>query len=255
MKQIFLIVSFIFSFHAYSQATLLGHNLSPTTYTPEKGRVSIGTYAAFVAVTDDIVIGTSPWMYFDYNMYTLVVRQGKQIDEKSRLGWQMIYFKTDRDSSFISDGYQMEAFSGNLTYTRRLNNRFALHFNYNHMYFLDETVPFSLRREPFNDDTFQSTVTLLAEVQGTSDWGFLGEIGVLGLNYVYPQTILGLSTNYKSNNYLVQFGFNITSTPKALFISPRVDANNYNNGRLTNDRYDGKNDFSIHPEIQFQYTF
>lgn len=255
MRVILAFVFLISSANAFSQATLLGHNLSPTTYTIKKGDVSVGTYAAIVGVTDNLVIGTSPWMYFDYNMYTFVARQGKQIDEKSRFGWQLIYFKSDREVSYITDGYQMEAFSGNLTYTRRINSRFSLHFNYNHMYFLDETVPFSLRREPFNDDTFQSTLTMLAEIKGTSNWGLLAEAGVLGLNYVYPQMILGVSTNYIHKNYLVQLGFNITSTPEALFLSPRNDANNMNGGRLTNDRFEGERDFSVHPEIQFQYTF
>lgn len=251
---IFLFIFFL-SHSVWAQAQLLGHNLSPTTYTLRKGELSVGTYAAIYGVSDNLTLGASPWMYFDYNMYTAVMRYGKQVNEKSRIGGQLIYFKTDRESFHISNGYQMEAYSGNLTYSKFLNSRFTLHFNLNHMYFRDETLPFSLRREPFNDEPYQTTITMLSEIKATEDWGFLVESGILGLNYKYPQLIFGISSHLKFDNYLIQFGFNMTSTPEALFRGPRYDANNENGGRLSKNELEGQNDFSVHPEIQLQYTF
>lgn len=237
------------------KTTLFGHNMSPTTYTLSKGQASIGTYAAIVGVTDELVLGFSPWMYFDYNMYTGVARYARPLNENVRIGGQLIYFKTDRESLDIKEGYQMEAYSGNLTLSYLLPSQSVLHFNYNHMYFKDETVPFSLRREPFNDDPFQSSLTMLVETKLTDRWGVLGEIGALGLNYSYPQVILGSSMHYEFDSFLIQLGFNITSTPISLFSSDRDDANNSNNGQLTTERDQGKYDFSVHPEIQIQYTF
>lgn len=242
-----------------SKTTILGHNLSPTHHLVPQGVTTVGFYAAAYGVTKQLTLGTSPWIFADYNMYNFIARYRIKKWKDSFLSGQTAYFKTYEEQIVFKPKYIMEAVSQNLTYTRKVSGGF-LHYNINYMYFWDETKPFSLRREPLNDQPWQLTSTVLFESQVTKEVGLLGEAGVLGLNYHYPQVIMGASFYVKRQSWFFQFGYSITARPLALFNSDRVD----NNELISSDDdvyYPSQDkelvdrDFSVHPEVQIQYSF
>jgi hypothetical protein len=117
------------------------------------------------------------------------------------------------------------------------------------MYFFDETAPFSLRREPYNTDAYQVSLSALNEIRLPAGFGILVEFGMLGLNYVYPEMHYGLSVNHRSNHFLVQLGFSQTMTAgtlSRLFKTNQIVS-------LTGG--DPGYDFSMHPEVQLQLFF
>jgi len=231
---------------ADENSIVFGHNMSPTTYTLGRGVMSLGNFMAGVGVTDRLTIGTSPWMYLSYNMYSFVARYGADLDADSRWAAQAAYFKT---GEFAPNLYQMEATSLWLTWAKRLTPFYTLDVVGNHMHFFDETMPFSLRREPFNDDPWQVSLTTLQEIHLPAGFGLSAEIGCLGLNYVYPEIFYGASMNWKNSWFLAQIGFsqNITvSGAKTLYTRDQ--------GRFGRNAGQYR-DFDMHPEIHLQTFF
>lgn len=229
---------------ADGNSILFGHNLSPTTYTLKKGVMSFGNFVAGLGVTDNWTIGTSPWMYTSYNMYSFVSRYGKALDDDHRLGVQAAYFKTDH---IHNDLYQMEAASVWATLSQRVNNYYTIDFVANYMYFFDETLPFSLRREPHNNQPWQFSFTTLQEVRLPEGFGLSAEIGVLGVNYAYPQAFVGASMNWRNEWLLVQLGYSQNSTVTGfnrLYTS--------NQAMMSRDAND---DQAVHPEVHLQAFF
>ena len=237
--------------------TIFGHNLSPTTNTMNEGSWAIGSYALAYGYSDKVVLATSPWLYYNYNMTSAIVRYPVTKLRDWELRGQSAYFKTYSSSYEI---YHMEALSQHLTLGKKINSSFVVHYNLSYMYFLDETKPFSLRREPLNNDPGQWTFTALFEAPLTKDFGLLGEIGVLGLNYHYPQAVMGASLQLGLNQWLLQFGFSMTGTIDSYFSSDKIDNNEVeyspNGFYYPSRRYArASRDFSVHPEIQIQYYF
>jgi len=223
---------------------LFGHNLSPTTYTLKKGVASFGNFVAGLGVTDNLTLGVSPWMYTSYNMYSFVARYGKALDDDHRLGVQAAYFKTDHINNDI---YQMDAASVWTTIGRRVTSYYTIDLIGNYMYFFDETIPFSLRREPHNNQPWQISLTTLQEIRLPEGFGLTAEIGVLGLNYAYPQAFVGASMNWRNEWLLVQLGYSQNSTVTGfnrLYTSDQAAMNR-----------DASDDQAVHPEVHFQAFF
>ncbi|MCB9027061.1 MAG: hypothetical protein H6625_12125 [Bdellovibrionaceae bacterium] len=240
---------------------VFGHNLSPTTHLMEKGEWTVGFYSLAYGVNDKLTLAISPWIYFWYNADNIFARYQLFENAKWKLGGQSGYFNT-KSNSLRFKTYTMEVWMQNLTLSTQFKNKNFIHFNVNYMYFGDETKPFSLRREPLNNDPDQWTATTLMEAYITDNFGMLGELGVLGLNYTYPQVIMGASLFVKRINWYFQFGFSVTSTPGALFsLGGAVDNNEAVGVSGTKIRYPSqqnalvKYDRSLHPEVQFQYFF
>ncbi len=234
---------------------LFGHNLTPTTSTLKKNVYSVGSYAMAFGLTDRFTIATSPWLYSEYNMYSAIGRYSLPFKD-AELGTQLAYFKTDRMGS---DFYQMEAVSVSTGYSWNVTNLYRLTLSGNYMYFFDETIPFSLRREPYNNQPFQLSLSTLHEGRFSKTVGFAAELGVLGINYSYPQAHFGASVNYKSAQWVVQAGYSQTLTlsdPSAVRQQAKNQRQN-EDGSLTQyqNQRARSSDFSLHPEFQVQYFF
>lgn len=118
----------------------------------------------------------------------------------------------------------------------------------NYMYFWNEKRPFSLRREPFNNQAQQVTLTSLHQFHFSEQTTLQFELGILGINYVYPNLSAGASWVYfLKNTWSFQVGGSI---------SKRFSGPNYPDYFDTsiafgeNYAYD-----SVHPEVQIQYWF
>jgi hypothetical protein len=246
------------------RSILLGHNLTPTVYTLPKGGFTVGNQVLAGAITKYLTLGTSPWLYYDYNMYSLIVRarghfktadatesglcevNGQNLDEHCGPSWglQLMYLKTGH---FQLDNYQMTAINSSFVVKQDVASFYSVNLALNYMYFFDETEPYSLRREPFNHDAYQWTLTTLQEVRLPAHLGALIEFGVLGLNYKYPEVHVGISMHHKTRYVLLQAGFSETFTTGTIGRLFNIDQS----ATLAVQR-PGR-DFSFHPEIQLQF--
>lgn len=229
---------------ADGDSILFGHNLSPTTYTLKKGVYSVGNFVAGLGVTDNLTLGVSPWMYTSYNMYSFIGRYGVRLDDDHRLGIQAAYFKTDHINA---DYYQMEATSVWATLSQRLAPYYVIDFVCNYMYFFDETIPFSLRRDPHNNQPWQVSLTTLQEIRLPAGFGLSAELGVLGLNYALPQAFFGASMNWRNEWLLVQLGYSQNTTV--------TGANRLYTSDQAASMRDSNDDRDMHPEIHLQAFF
>jgi len=231
------------------RSILLGHNLTPTTYTLPKLGFTAGNFVLGGGVTDKLTLATSPWLYTSYNMYSGIVRLRGCLEREGdscKTDWavQAMYLKTGH---FGKDTYQMTALNSSFVVKRDITDFYSLNLALNYMYFFDETAPFSLRREPYNDNAYQVSISSLHEIRLPAGFGFLIELGALGVNYMYPEFHYGLSVHHRSNNFLVQLGFSQTFTAGTL--SRLFDTNQIMSLTGGEPGYD----FSMHPEVQLQF--
>lgn len=234
-----------------------GHNLAPTANTVSKGVTTAGIYALAHGLTDDIMIATSPWFIYYYKMDNAVYKQKLHSDSDSQVAFQTAYFKSQEEAQLGTDAryYQMEASISNIIYTKKINNSYTISSNIGYHYYFDETVPFSIRRESFNDQPYQWNISSFHEYIVEDSYSFGFELGALGLNYLYPQLITGLSFNFKGSFWQMQLGMSFTGTPSGYLSSKSVDNNRALYNYTSQDKEKGRVDFSSHPEIQLQYFF
>jgi hypothetical protein len=191
------------------KSILFGHNLTPTTYTLKKGTMTAGNFMAGGGITDQFMLATSPWLYVSYNMPNIGARYRVPLNNFVRQGvLQAAYFKTSR---FYPDQYQMEALSLTGAVDKVLTPFYVITLSYNFMYFYDETLPFSLRQEPHNNEPWQNSVTSLHELSVNDQLGVLFEFGLLGVNFPKPYLHFGASIHYLWSSVLLQGGFSLTS--------------------------------------------
>lgn len=229
-----------------SKSILIGHNLTPTTHTLAGGSVTAGNYLVAVGLTDNLFIATSPWMYVSYNMYSVGARYRYALDSLSDLGLQVSYLKSSDEPPYL---YQMEATNTSLSWGRRLTPNYRFQLSLNHMWFLDETYPYSLRREPYNDQPYQFSLTTLHETKFIGGFGGLLEAGCLGVNYTYPQIYLAMSFHYIFENLLVQLGVSANGTPVGIERLYTTEQG------LRGSSSSSPRDFALHPEAQLQFYF
>jgi len=234
-----------------------GHNLAPTTNTLDKGGLTAGIYIVGYGLTENLMIGTSPWFNHYYNMNNAVIKTKLYADELNSIAFQSAYFKSNNKASLYENDkyYQMEASLSNLIYSRKVNSVYSVSTNIGYHYYFDETVPFSVRRESFNNQPHQWNLSTFHEIDLEDSYSFGFEVGALGLNYLYPQLITGASFNYKGRKWQMQLGMSFTGTPKAYISSESIDNNKELYGYTSQYKEKGKLDFSAHPEIQLQYYF
>lgn len=181
-------------------------------------------------------------------MYSAIVRGRGCLEtsgESCLTDWaiQAMYLKTGK---FGDRAYQMEALNTSFVVKRDLADFYSLDVAFNFMNFFDETAPFSLRREPYNSDAFQFSLSTLHELRLPAGFGFLVELGVLGVNYTYPEMHWGLSVHHRSSHFLVQLGFSQTLTSGTLSRLFRT------NQIVSLSGGEPGYDFSMHPEVQLQ---
>jgi len=241
------------AFATEQRAILLGHNLSPTTEIPRKGSVSLGTYLLSYSPSDRLMLGSSSWMLWGYNSLSGIFRY--RLSEES--GWfdnlslQGAYIKS---VNILNNRYIQDIAILWLTSEHRISDTYQVFPTLNFMQFWDETKPFSFRREPYNDQSFQFSISSLHLVKWNSHWGAGFELGALGLNYVHPMMIFGASLNYLSHQFAIQFGLSFISRLPTSDTSSASNENSYYDYR-TGRTLENTAPYTYHPEIQVQYFF
>ncbi len=244
--KIYFLIFFLFTsvLHAEQKSILFGHNLATTAQTLDKNQITAGTYVLAYGITDDLLIGTSPWMLAGYNLENIVLKLKYNLFEYQKISHQLTYFKSN---PMFGEKYQQISMSYWLTHAIEFE-RYTLNTTFNYMYFWDENRPFSLRREPFYNQAQQFTLTTLHQFYFTDETILQFELGILGLNYKYPNLSAGASwMHIFSNAWSTQIGASFSKR----FTGPAYP--DYDDFYIKN--YENYSDNSIHPEIQIQYWF
>lgn len=222
-----------------------GHNLAPSTETLSQYQWTVGTYYVGTGLTNDLTIGVSPWIAIGYNLENVIVKFKHKLGDDF-LSHQLAYFNSNKN---LGQSYIQKSMSYWLTFGYRSDN-YKISTTLNYMYFWNETIPFSLRREPFNNEAQQVTLTTLHQFYFSESTILQFEVGVLGMNYTYPNISAGASwLHYFGREYSAQIGASLSKrlgnrdmTYLELDKSYIKNVENYNSD-------------SIHPEIQIQYWF
>lgn len=221
-----------------------GHNLAPSNETLSKGQWTAGSYYLGTGITDDLTVGLSPWILFGYNLDNLIIKYKHKFQSDEYMSHQLAFFTTNNQ---LGNRYKQTSLSYWLTYGPSFENYKCL-FTLNYMYFWNETRPFSLRREPFNNQAQQITITSLHQFQFSPRTILQFELGILGINYSFPNLSAGASwLHYFASNWSTQIG---ASFSKRIGYPRSPDPNDTYIKAEENYYSD-----SIHPEIQFQYWF
>lgn len=250
-----------------NQTFMRGQNVTSTSDVLRAGQCAVGPTAAACGISNYYSIGTSPWLYYDYNMYSLALRGLLSQDkEQNRWAFELNYLRTFRkfegNSYYVRPNYQMESLWTKLIRTYYFNSHYRLHLNVQANYYWDEKMPFSLRRPYVKKTPWQFNLSMLHEMDLVHGWFILGELGLLDLLRDPLHLHAGASIGRVWKSFSFHLGFTMTGSYDAIF-SPlgRADyhqelrsfsANGYD-GDL--DPYRVKQDFSIHPEFSVQYIF
>ena len=237
-----------------------GHNMTPNTYTLSQGDCVAGFYISSCGLTNNFMVGTSPWLYLNYNSQTLAARYAFNLNSHQRLGLQSTYISS-YELPNVENAYFMESIRSHLTLTTFETSLITTHISLTYEFFFEETRAHSYRRNPFNDQPYQFSLTHLTEFNISDRYSIQGEWGMHGLNYVYPQIYTGFSFIFKTKNSAFQLGASMNGAPRSYFSSEKIDTqfDYLDNRGTTKSGIDGKylaqRDFAIHPEIQWQYFF
>lgn len=244
----------LFSAVVQAKPVLFGHLLSQTTEILEPGQCTAGFLALGCGLPWGLNLVSSPFIYGNYNMYNGVLRWAPPSEEIKDWSVQYAYFKTF-DS--VNRTYQMESHSLWLTKRYQINDFYIVYVGLNYMRFLDETAPFSLRREPFTNDPSQSTLYSLHEFIINDHFSFFTEAALLGLNFVYPNFHFGWSAAYRGDNWYMQMGLSATGliayAANATYNTQYQSYKNNNASFTFEESY--KMAVSVHPELGLQYFF
>ncbi|MCJ8276275.1 MAG: hypothetical protein HRT44_02995 [Bdellovibrionales bacterium] len=243
--------------HAELQPIVFGHNLSATSHVLDPGNCSVGLLTVACGIAEDLAIGSSPWLFMDYNMYSFFARYRIEKTEDYEEVLQLGLFQTDS----ASRTYDMSAVWLYWIHGYDLAPHYNLFLNIQGAYYFNENRPFSLRRPRVWKDPTDWNFTTLHELTLVNGFYIMGEVGFLGVVRKYPQIHTGASIQWRSKRWLIQAGFTNTGTLQAYWSpSNRQDiAQSLSNGR-DHGLGDGssdilKYDFSIHPEFVIQFYF
>ena len=227
----------------------VGHLVTPNNNTLKEGTVGAGTLYAAYGITDEWMIGTSPFAYWGFDMYNLQTRWARKISATEKFGMEVGYFKTYKDEPAdyqeFGEGqynFQMEAWNVKWTYTKLMTDFYRLNVATSYYYYIDDTRPFSLRMDPQNGDRYALNLTTLHELKLNENVYFNFEFGFWGMNYVYPYLHMGGTLNLQNDNMLFGIGMSSTFSPSFPQEKARWFAG-----------YDST--ASIHPELQIQAFF
>jgi hypothetical protein len=232
------------------KSVFFGHLLTPTTHLPTKKVWSLGTHVTGYSFTDNLLIGSSSFLYLFYNSPNLFLKYGEKINKTSKWAIQFDYLKSTNKYSMFSKNYVMEAAMLWGVWSVDVTDFYSLHTSLNYMYFFNEGNPHSLRREPFNNQPYQFSLTTLHDVRVTKKYGLASEFGILGINYQIPNIHGAVSFRYTDKNLLLQFGLSfdvhllVKSFDKDEYIATHPTLGNSHT-----------KDFITHPELAIQYFF
>jgi hypothetical protein len=245
------------------KAIPFGHNLASTSDVFQAGDCTVGFQVIGCGLSNYFSIGTSPWILTDYNTLNLIGRyQFPRGDDGYQQALQFGYFKSYKvDADFSKYSYEMELSWLSYIFTIAPNDVYRVHFNSQLMHFTNDNFPFSLRRPWTDRGPLQGNLSALHEIRFLEKWYANIETGLLGFWQGLPQHHLGFSVQYRSQRWLVQWGFTQTGTFPAYW-SPmrrfdfqqafRQHRTTY--GNLPSGTW-ARYDYSIHPEFALQYFF
>jgi len=231
---------------------LLGHNLTPTSYTLEKNSVVLGLYYIGYGVTDNFMVATSPWMLGLYNMPMLDFKLGFFPPLFDHASVELMYFKT---AEFLLNDFHQNSTWFRLTTTSEFGKNYRLHVCLGIQYFFDDLLAFSMRPPPTNNTPLTISFSTLQEIHFSQHWGTFLESGFLGINYPNRYLHLGLSGFYQWSRGYLQLGLS-----KTIPIGPDYLGNHPNdspywkngNGDFVDSVYYG-DPSPIHPEIHLEF--
>lgn len=209
-----------------------------------------GSYALAAGVTDQLTLGTSPWLIWAYNMPALSARYAFELDGfLTRLTVEQLYFKTFH---YGYNMYDQESEWTRVTATRRFDHFYTLHANLGLQYFVNDRVPFSMRPIPTNRTPITWSASFLQELNFSESFGAFVESGLLAFNYPNRYAHVGLSGFYKWPAGYIQLGFS-----KTLPIGPdRIRTSQFEIWENSEGAWRAsvyrKNPAPFHPEVQVQ---
>lgn len=264
-----------------TKALFFGHNLSQTDEVLKKNELSIGAQVIAYGLSDRLSIATSPWLATDYEMANLFVRYKTAPTRSFQFSYFKSCFKSDGCVETIGwypdpetgeptatttavmskSGYSMEAIWLAMIDHFEFNDHYAIDINYGVQYYANQKMPFSLKRPSPKPLPWQFHLSSLHEASLVGPFKLYAEVGCLIPLDTDPYLHTGASLGYKSNNLESHLGFSVTSKVAALFNpANRVDLQQQLRDHTTPygseieaDVY--RNDYAIHPEFSFQYTF
>ena len=220
----------------------VGHLVTANNHVLRRGELAAGTLYAAYGLTDTLMIGSSPFVYFGYEMYNAMARYARDISPDERLGVDFAYFKTFGRDTPTKIAFKMEAWDAKLTYNRRVTRGYRVNVSARYYYYLHDEEPFSLRMDPANGDRYAAVLTTLHELRLSRHvyWNF--EAGFWGLNYAYPYEHLGTSVCLQGPGFFLGVGASTTFSPTFPAEKAKWFAG-----------YDSR--AAIHPELQLQAFF
>lgn len=263
-----------------SRAALIGHNTTPLATSLPKGTLTVGNYAAGVALTDTVFLATSPWIWSSYNTANLHLRVTTPYKNRTRYGLFLSYFDSFDNTAFLQKGnfvspessffeaspaqtsrYQWESGSTHFLASYDFTAQVTTHLNLHYAYFWNDDFPYSIRMDP-GKDTIRDQVDLTSMTQiriPDTNVQWLVELGVLGLNYELPYLQLGSSFSYLDKSWLIQMGASFSIPMRQAFQRSGWELGRYDdrlhytaNGEAYIERYLQS---AIHPEVQVQFFF
>lgn len=233
-----------------SKSIFFGHLLTPTSELPKSNSYTLGTHIAGYSISDKLLVGTSSFLFLFYNSPNLYLKYGDNFNTKHKWAIQFNYLRSTDAYVLGSKKYAMEATMIWGVWSNKVTDFYTLHTSLNYMHFFNEGNPHSLRREPFNNQPYQFSLTTLHDIKVTKYYGFASEFGVLGINYRIPNIHGGFSFRYTDTNILMQFGLSYdVHLSLSSFDREAYESNNPTLG-ISNSK-----SFVIHPEIALQYFF
>lgn len=235
-------------------SSFLGHNVTPTANLLKKGVATVGPYIIAFAPCQHVILASSPWIHFGYNMINLHLKTGFELNRNEKVAFMASYFKTyneERSATYIDAVgdrtdytyllYKQHSTTYSLLYSNKISSIYSIHTALSYLYFFDDTHPYSLHMESFKPDKHEWIVSALHETRLMNNFGINVETGLLGLNYRYPYLHYGVSFTYVDRDWLIQLGMSHTMPTSGAH--DRIDLENY---RPTD---------AVHPEIQLQRFF
>lgn len=278
MREILLAGALLFSVNGHTQmsnddglatpkpAPRMGHNVSSTSYLMDKWQCTAGIQVAGCGLAKNWTVATVPWLYFNYNMWSVVNRvRLKNYEGGGNWTVQFSYFKTfpqSRNSKYITYPYTMEAYWLQWIRAIPIAKHYRIYANFHTNYYADDKRPFSVRRPIPNRNQGQVNLTTLHEVALYKRFFIMAELGLMEIAQPNPPYAhVGLSFGRSGISYEWHLGFTLTSTPLGLF-NPRSRRDYQQELRDTErgfnqhlDREKTKRDYAIHPEFSLQYYF
>lgn len=241
----------------------LGHLVTSNNNVLKAGQIEAGSLFAGVGLTNELMIGFSPFVALTYEMNNFEVRYATNVSGRERIGFDFQYFKTyGQDPSEHGDpslcrtnpcqirdqypngfsSFKMEAWDAKVTYSALVTRDYRMSVTGSFYYYIDDERPFSLRMDPENLDPYALTLTTLHEFRLSREFYINLEAGVWGLNYQYPYIHSGFSFDYQYKSLLLGLGASSTWSPSFPVEKAKIFAD-----------YDSR--LAVHPEVQVQLFF